>query len=389
MVRKEFTDAHGAELHSLTFSLTKQDLNDGNVPVAAKDDATMEDLNVLDRNPDVDELWPQGDEGGEEVLPHEPDDDGGDDLITFPREIAFLNPQPPAAKAAPVEVPAVRKDRPAKFKAKIVDSEGVELDVDGDTASFDAKPPAVEDKEGEEDDNESSAPSDDESENSQESIEDLVLLARALGLPGCSFQKAPFTQHTNMTPNKKLLYAEALRRLNLNVIINKSNRHQYPRSTWRRPRLVEWLETNPILDEEEVLTLTYLVEELKGRLEATTLEASTSRAAARPSPSPDTDDPPENQGERKQKRIPRRIGPMCPSRPGVVVSRARVPLPKAHRTANSVHTTLCVRGVVWPTNIVETFGTGMPFRDRAPDTSASHLVNREQRLSLSSIPFTR
>ena len=150
MVRKEFTDAHGAELPFPHILPHKQDLNDGNVPVAAKDDATMEDMNVLDRNPDVDEFWPQGDEKGEEVLPYESDDDGGDDVTAIPTEIAFLNfQQPPAATATPVKVPAVHKYPLTIFKAKIVDPEGVELDVDGDTASYDAKPPAMEDKEEE------------------------------------------------------------------------------------------------------------------------------------------------------------------------------------------------------------------------------------------------
>ena len=97
------------------------------------------------------------------------------------------------------------------------------------------------------------------------------ILARALGLPGCDFQKEPFTNYEqfDQQPTKQMLLDECKRRKEILVtnglVINRSNKYKYPTSQWNSDQLANWLRQNTPHTNDEA-------SELKGRVHELLLE---------------------------------------------------------------------------------------------------------------------
>ena len=95
-----------------------------------------------------------------------------------------------------------------------------------------------------------------------------VVLARALGLPGCDFQQNPSTRRQkDYSPKKEELVEECKRRLRImGLATNRGNRWQYPTSQWTAENLAAWLRKNVTHSEDEVQDLTSLIAVLKTEL---------------------------------------------------------------------------------------------------------------------------
>ena len=119
-----------------------------------------------------------------------------------------------------------------------------------------------------------------------EMLEPRELMARALGLPGCSYQQDPFEHFRMMCwPTRKELYPEFQRRCSiLGIDLNNNNsRSLLPNVGTRKPRLVSWLIDNPIPNTHpEVENLRSQVESLRTRLQAEIV--SRQQAAVRQDP---------------------------------------------------------------------------------------------------------
>ena len=103
-----------------------------------------------------------------------------------------------------------------------------------------------------------------------EALEPKVLLARALGLPGCDFQASPFTDYNKCIPTRKDLLLEARRRFQI-LGIDKSgnNRSLLPTTNSTKPVFISWLTENPIpSDRPEAAGLQAQVEHLRAKLQS-------------------------------------------------------------------------------------------------------------------------
>lgn len=100
-----------------------------------------------------------------------------------------------------------------------------------------------------------------------------LVLARALGLPGCDFQEKPFHRRKRYTPSRNDLLDECERRINImGVRLNRNNRYQYPNPQWRKDGLADWLRDNRAPESsQETLDLTSRVAELSYEIEEATL----------------------------------------------------------------------------------------------------------------------
>ena len=92
-----------------------------------------------------------------------------------------------------------------------------------------------------------------------------TLMARALGLPGCDFREAPFTQHEReCSPTREMLYAECERRCSVfGIKLRNGNSNSRPNCKSPIDALINWLISNPIKDEHESARLIALVRKLK------------------------------------------------------------------------------------------------------------------------------
>ena len=93
------------------------------------------------------------------------------------------------------------------------------------------------------------------------------VLVRALGLPDCDYQQAPFQQKRKYTPTHKQLVAECKRRLRiLQVQKKRSNNWKIPSSAWKADALADWLRANVTLSQDEAKELTCRVKMLQTQL---------------------------------------------------------------------------------------------------------------------------
>ena len=101
-----------------------------------------------------------------------------------------------------------------------------------------------------------------------------VLMARALGLPGCDFRDVPFQAFRRTRPTRPQLYAEAKRRFGLlEIDISKSDRSLLPAHNTKKGPLISWLADHPIpADHPEVKRLRLQVERLRGQLQPSAVD---------------------------------------------------------------------------------------------------------------------
>mmetsp|Transcript_23733 Transcript_23733/g.40259 ORF Transcript_23733/g.40259 Transcript_23733/m.40259 type:complete len:276 (-) Transcript_23733:213-1040(-) len=95
-------------------------------------------------------------------------------------------------------------------------------------------------------------------------------MARAVGLPGCHFQKEPFSRPSSKRkycPQRIMLLKECTRRMNARGMkLNRANRWQFPNSKWSIQQIVGWLDANPIHDPEEIAMLCNRVKQFKSEI---------------------------------------------------------------------------------------------------------------------------
>ena len=106
-----------------------------------------------------------------------------------------------------------------------------------------------------------------------------VVLARALGLKGCDYERdEPFKGRPSFKPTKDVLVEECKRRL-MGVEINRKNRWKYPTSRWCVDDLVAWLRENPIQSSDKAEELRQHVAESVAEIPNHDMELATTVVA--------------------------------------------------------------------------------------------------------------